>query len=80
LNIQNYSDKILFGFSCKPEIEERKIRLNGSKNHVFLRNVHSYDRNYILYEHNYICYGANLICYESPKTCFFWWKNTVSDL
>ncbi len=56
LSIVNYSDKILFGFSCEIELGERKNRLRRVKNRVFHRNIACYERNYMCYERNYVCY------------------------
>ena len=45
-------DKILFAFSCIPEIEIRENGLRRVKNHVFHRNIICYARNYMSYERN----------------------------
>ena len=56
LFIINFPDKILFGFTCEIELEERENGLNQLKNRVFHRNIACYERNYMSYEHNYVCY------------------------
>ncbi len=70
-NIQNFTDKFEFIFSCKIEMGERKNVLKRVKNDVFHRNIYSYCRNYMSYERNYICYEAKDICYYASKTCLF---------
>ncbi len=48
-------DKIVFVFTCKIDLEERKHGLKRLKYPFFCANIYSYGRNYICYERNYVC-------------------------
>ncbi len=52
LSIVNYSNKILFWFSCEIELGKWKNGVKRVKNHVFHRNIACYERNYMSYERN----------------------------